>query len=147
RPAQPSLRLHLRSIQRPNWRSLARPARRDAMGWPTPRLRPGSQTAPACASLKRTATTRRVSVRRSEEHTSELQSRFDLVCRLLLEKKTISPLLPSLYINHTLHKSLSSTGCLPRLPCYHLSFYRFFVYFVIFSPLRNRTYAFFHPIR
>src|SRR5699024_12561825 len=32
---------------------------------------------------------------RSEEHTSELQSRFDLVCRLLLEKKktttTISP--------------------------------------------------------
>src|SRR5207249_11705748 len=26
-------------------------------------------------------------VLRSEEHTSELQSRFDLVCRLLLEKK------------------------------------------------------------
>src|SRR5699024_12186749 len=32
---------------------------------------------------------RRLQVRfkRSEEHTSELQSRFDLVCRLLLEKK------------------------------------------------------------
>src|SRR5207249_11501035 len=29
---------------------------------------------------------------RSEEHTSELQSRFDLVCRLLLEKKNISQL-------------------------------------------------------
>src|SRR5437868_1139943 len=28
-----------------------------------------------------------VTARRSEEHTSELQSRFDLVCRLLLEKK------------------------------------------------------------
>src|SRR2546428_8490303 len=28
-------------------------------------------------------------VKRSEEHTSELQSRSDLVCRLLLEKKTI----------------------------------------------------------
>src|SRR5699024_12207521 len=28
--------------------------------------------------------------RRSEEHTSELQSRFDLVCRLLLEKKNTS---------------------------------------------------------
>src|SRR5699024_11394058 len=28
--------------------------------------------------------------RRSEEHTSELQSRFDLVCRLLLEKKNIT---------------------------------------------------------
>src|SRR5699024_12370833 len=27
------------------------------------------------------------SLARSEEHTSELQSRFDLVCRLLLEKK------------------------------------------------------------
>src|SRR5207249_9361597 len=32
---------------------------------------------------------------RSEEHTSELQSRFDLVCRLLLEKKNI---LDALYV-------------------------------------------------
>src|SRR3712207_7281740 len=31
-------------------------------------------------------------VDRSEEHTSELQSRQYLVCRLLLEKKKISPL-------------------------------------------------------
>src|SRR5699024_11326762 len=30
--------------------------------------------------------------KRSEEHTSELQSRFDLVCRLLLEKKKNSAL-------------------------------------------------------
>src|SRR5438067_3763450 len=29
----------------------------------------------------------RLAHQRSEEHTSELQSRFDLVCRLLLEKK------------------------------------------------------------
>src|SRR5699024_11840009 len=29
-------------------------------------------------------------VQRSEEHTSELQSRFDLVCRPLLEKKQIT---------------------------------------------------------
>src|SRR5699024_12777279 len=29
----------------------------------------------------------KVMLPRSEEHTSELQSRFDLVCRLLLEKK------------------------------------------------------------
>src|SRR5699024_11684354 len=28
-----------------------------------------------------------ITTKRSEEHTSELQSRFDLVCRLLLEKK------------------------------------------------------------
>src|SRR5699024_12652954 len=33
------------------------------------------------------ATIGRFFFRRSEEHTSELQSRFDLVCRLLLEKK------------------------------------------------------------
>src|SRR5438067_9463668 len=31
-----------------------------------------------------------VSPSRSEEHTSELQSRFDLVCRLLLEKKKLT---------------------------------------------------------
>src|SRR5207249_8454784 len=30
---------------------------------------------------------------RSEEHTSELQSRFDLVCRLLLEKKKAQKLI------------------------------------------------------
>src|SRR2546429_4314299 len=37
---------------------------------------------------------------RSEEHTSELQSRLHLVCRLLLEKKktTIRPLLQALTI-------------------------------------------------
>src|SRR5207249_10259732 len=33
------------------------------------------------------ATAMACGAKRSEEHTSELQSRFDLVCRLLLEKK------------------------------------------------------------
>src|SRR5690349_23997324 len=33
---------------------------------------------------------------RSEEHTSELQSRRDLVCRLLLEKKNITHILTDL---------------------------------------------------
>src|SRR5438067_7784729 len=37
---------------------------------------------PAAADLHKVGT-----LARSEEHTSELQSRFDLVCRLLLEKK------------------------------------------------------------
>src|SRR5699024_12548763 len=39
---------------------------------------------------------------RSEEHTSELQSRFDLVCRLLLEKKNviISTIMPTLNFLH-----------------------------------------------
>src|SRR5690606_41429555 len=34
---------------------------------------------------------KRPSLTRSEEHTSELQSRENLVCRLLLEKKKIGP--------------------------------------------------------
>src|SRR5699024_12630937 len=40
--------------------------------------------------------------RRSEEHTSELQSRFDLVCRLLLEKKkNIKRITASIMTVHT----------------------------------------------
>src|SRR2546429_3568228 len=39
------------------------------------------------SSCAATSATRSVPVRRSEEHTSELQSRLHLVCRLLLEKK------------------------------------------------------------
>src|SRR3712207_7905607 len=45
---------------------------------------------------------RRVLVVRSEEHTSELQSRQYLVCRLLLEKKTQDPTYP----NRSLHLPL-----------------------------------------
>src|SRR3712207_8581541 len=45
--------------------------------WTSP-APPGTSTAPT-------------SGRRSEEHTSELQSRQYLVCRLLLEKKNTSP--------------------------------------------------------
>src|SRR6266576_7275607 len=39
--------------------------------------------------------------RRSEEHTSELQSRRDLVCRLLLEKKKTTPTKHPLQRNQT----------------------------------------------
>src|SRR2546422_6037391 len=52
---------------------------------------------------------------RSEEHTSELQSRLHLVCRLLLEKKKTSKILithsrtagqvPSTPVLHTQHRS------------------------------------------
>src|SRR5438094_5777444 len=42
---------------------------------------------------------------RSEEHTSELQSPYDLVCRLLLEKKkknnNVTNNVPSMPVNHT----------------------------------------------
>src|SRR5699024_11735472 len=41
---------------------------------------------------------------RSEEHTSELQSRFDLVCRLLLEKKkTKTTQLNTMLMTNMLH--------------------------------------------
>src|SRR5207249_10566274 len=51
--------------------------------WPgplhsTPSARAGASPSTSCAP-------------RSEEHTSELQSRFDLVCRPLLEKKNSRP--------------------------------------------------------
>src|SRR5260370_3269863 len=45
-------------------------------------------------------------VRRSEEHTSELQSHLNLVCRLLLEKKNsppwrcLSPSIPTPILSH-----------------------------------------------
>src|SRR5690349_22849804 len=52
--------------------------------------RPGSSSRhPAC----------RARADRSEEHTSELQSRRDLVCRLLLEKKKKNDTTPN--VNHT----------------------------------------------
>src|SRR3990172_8093937 len=41
----------------------------------------------------------RQGLRRSEEHTSELQSRLHLVCRLLLEKNTIGVILVLLGIH------------------------------------------------
>src|SRR5699024_11846689 len=41
---------------------------------------------------------------RSEEHTSELQSRFDLVCRLLLEKKKIKQELEPIRQNNSKHR-------------------------------------------
>src|SRR3712207_7072146 len=65
---------------------------------PPPRPRPGvpGRGAPACpprsvfrgqTSCRCTALLDSARPRRSEEHTSELQSRQYLVCRLLLEKK------------------------------------------------------------
>src|SRR2546422_7454188 len=48
---------------------------------PVPSIRPLKPNDPAAATLPASAQSR------SEEHTSELQSRLHLVCRLLLEKK------------------------------------------------------------
>src|SRR3712207_8857598 len=64
---------------RPGTRSAARP--------PVPETScPGTASA-STSSRARTPSSATGSGRRSEEHTSELQSRQYLVCRLLLEKK------------------------------------------------------------
>src|SRR5204862_1005288 len=54
---------------------------------PVPNFSAGGIATPADAALVRRLGAEAVFVGRSEEHTSELQSRRDLVCRLLLEKK------------------------------------------------------------
>src|SRR6266576_5901648 len=49
---------------------------------------------------------------RSEEHTSELQSRRDIVCRLLLEKKKKKP---GPYVCHKKIKYMVGIVCIGRL--------------------------------
>src|SRR2546427_5389290 len=75
---------------------IRRPPRSTLFPYTTLFRSPGAGAARACAGLGRArlwplhaAGTRRAHGRRlrSEEHTSELQSQSNLVCRLLLEKK------------------------------------------------------------
>src|SRR6266513_370049 len=75
---------------------------------------------------------------RSEEHTSELQSRFDLVCRLLLAKKKYTmdkcPLRLSLstvssYENNVITHTIT----------YLTSTYSFYVSFIFFCVLLRRS--------
>src|SRR5438270_9468208 len=47
--------------------------------------------------FSRSAAAERENLKRSEEHTSELQSQSNLVCRLLLEKKKSTAILPTVY--------------------------------------------------
>src|SRR3712207_7877447 len=61
-------------------------ATRRSAGSSTRRSNAGSSTIPSCRTETRSSTGC-VGTHRSEEHTSELQSRQYLVCRLLLEKK------------------------------------------------------------
>src|SRR5690606_41175490 len=67
--------------------ALAQPARQPDTGGPC-RLFPQRRGTPAPVAEPAMGT--EPSARRSEEHTSELQSREKLVCRLLLEKKKSS---------------------------------------------------------
>src|SRR2546430_4234101 len=50
-------------------------------------IRPGTRQRPRARKFVSQSTRAWPSERRSEEHTSELQSQSNLVCRLLLEKK------------------------------------------------------------
>src|SRR5690242_8236943 len=53
--------------------------------------RVGPPSAPPLRRSRHPVERGEVGRRRSEEHTSELQSHVNLVCRLLLEKKTVAP--------------------------------------------------------
>src|SRR5260221_2140041 len=53
----------------------------------SPWVAPGASTAVACGCRLLMSPSGATQQPRSEEHTSELQSHSDLVCRLLLEKK------------------------------------------------------------
>src|SRR5207249_6970011 len=75
----------------------------------------------------------RLSKARSEEHTSELQSRFDLVCRLLLEKKNyvlITFSFPSFSHSPMLCRPFSAPPmhilCIFSLSLIPMSFFAFF---------------------
>src|SRR5690242_20750986 len=60
----------------------------DLAGGPAGPLRPGPHLSQVAVRQERAALgLRPLRARRSEEHTSELQSHVNLVCRLLLEKK------------------------------------------------------------
>src|SRR2546429_6957974 len=52
---------------------------------------PSIRTSASAFVLSHSAFASRIKTNRSEEHTSELQSRLHLVCRLLLEKKKTNP--------------------------------------------------------
>src|SRR5438270_3789175 len=58
----------------------------------------------ADAAVLRQALLRDVEPRRSEEHTSELQSQSNLVCRLLLEKKKI---IKTLHCNQSMKQCIA----------------------------------------
>src|SRR6476620_3692711 len=99
-------------------------------------FRPRSAT-PACLPRRSPTHSKDSRSPRSEEHTSELQSRQYLVCRLLLEKKkTPGPASPSSPANYHTHSCCgtrrpapsSALPCLPRpalsrLPCSAVFFF------------------------
>src|SRR6266704_4774223 len=74
-------------------------------GWPA--MLAGQGPPPGTAAGSGGPAASAVLTARSEEDTSELQSRFDVVCRLLLEKKKVSLLGCSFRFNKTIVASHS----------------------------------------
>src|SRR5438477_6084327 len=72
--------------------------------------RPSSPARSPSPSTDRSTTTPSSSIR-SEEHTSELQSHVNLVCRLLLEKKKHTNKLSQHSILLVRHKAYTCTSC------------------------------------
>src|SRR5437773_5083693 len=61
---------------------------------------------------------------RSEEHTSELQSHHDLVCRLLLEKKNTQPTHNARIPYHRAHPPNATAKPSPTTPDRHIHYPR-----------------------
>src|SRR2546422_10878879 len=102
RPSSDRLAYAIAPSSRRSWRSPLVPTNTPARGEARISRAPAVATAPWAARAPTTVP--RGSDARSEEHTSELQSRLHLVCRLLLEKK--KPL------THTPHPTTpESTRC------------------------------------
>src|SRR5215471_2699939 len=78
-------------------------------------FRSSPPTAPACRGASSRA--RPPQRRRSEEHTSELQSRRDLVCRLLLEKKKN---FVSVICTFQTEENIPAILSLLRIPCFFI---------------------------
>src|SRR5689334_24002620 len=78
---------------------MIRPPPRSTLFPYTTLFRSDGRTVYACSTLAIEAQGKQIRTVRSEEHTSELQSQFHLVCRLLLEKKNLvllpSPIFPT----------------------------------------------------
>src|SRR5450830_1557127 len=82
---------------------------------------------------------------RSEEHTSELQSRFDLVCRLLLEKKknTLALMLMlSLLLSSLLIMFIPSTFKRPVSSWKALNLRKTFFFLMILRPPRSTLFPY-----
>src|SRR3712207_7367307 len=98
RPPRSTLFPYTTLFRSPGWdRKPRRPPPRSRLPAPSPR-----------PPAPRPAWPRPPCRRRSEEHTSELQSRQYLVCRLLLEKKKYIITLSSLHLMHLLIISSST---------------------------------------